>query len=104
MKRLKNNQGFTLIELMVVCMIPVILFGVLVLGFGVVKGNFWVQEDSALKAIKFEDPSISEVLVIERHIWGKSKATVVDEEGNRRVFLLDSNIMQNITARPLVEV
>lgn len=56
MKRMRENEGFVLLELLIL----IVIVGILVIGIGfiggVCRGNFWVGEKSALKAIQSVEP------------------------------------------------
>lgn len=95
MLRMTGNKGFTVIELLLV----IVVVGVLVIGIGfyggICKGNFWVGEESALKAIQRIDPTIVSVFSLERYIWGYSKVVAIDKNGDQREFSIDANILQN---------
>lgn len=97
--RRKNKEGFTLTELLVSLVVPVIIVGFGLIG-GIGMGNFWVGETSALKAVKVADSSAVEVVVLERHIWGYSRVTAKDSDGKEICFYLDANILQNVRAIP----
>jgi len=98
---MKKKAGFTLLELLIL----MVLIGGVVLGFGfiggVCMGNFWVSEGSALDAVQFINPSAAEVVKLERHVWGYSKAVVKDDEGNEKSYYLDACILQNTDAIPV---
>lgn len=98
MKMKRRNAGFTAFELL--CVIVIIAIPVLIVGVGISAsmGNFWVTEDSALRAVQVSDPSMIEVVTLERHIWGYSKVIAQDGEGNRGEFDIDACILQNRTA------
>ncbi len=103
MKNLRGCAGFALIESLIIHMIFVIvLLGVVGIVFigGVARGNYWVGEASALKAVQRVDSGMTELIVLERHIWKYSKATVRDKDGKEFEFAIDANILQNRRARP----
>lgn len=103
MLKRKRRSGFALWELLLI----MVIIGAFVVGFGliggVVMGNYWVGEKSALKAVRVEDPSMAELVTLERHVWGYSRVVVKDEEGNEQTFLLDADVLQNVTAMPADE-
>lgn len=94
---MKNNKAFTLVELLIVFVIIFILVGVI--GFGIfgalLKGNYWFSEDSALKAIHFENPNIVSVVKIQRNVFDYSVIYVEDSDGARYIYNLDTNILWN---------
>lgn len=96
----KNRRGFTLVELLIVVVVFFGLVGIVVFGcYGsLCKGNFWVTENSALKAIKFIDPTVVKIEKLDRNVWAYSRAYVTDQDGVRKIFTLDANIMQNVDA------
>ena len=102
MRSRTGSGGFTLIELafIVVVVIAVIMFGII---GGVCRGNFWVGEESALKAVQRVDPAIIEVVALERHVWAYSKVFVRDQDGKVRKFAIDANILQNRRAMALTD-
>lgn len=94
----KHRRGFTLLELIIVgCILSTI---VLYLGFycTLAKGNFWVSKSSALDAVKFVDPTVTQVDKLDRNIWWSSRVYVTDAAGQHKVFLLDANILQDVDA------
>lgn len=99
MKYLRGSSGLVLIELLfIVWILVVVIVGV---GFisGVVRGNYWVGEASALKAVQRVDSEMLEVVTLERHIWGYSKVTVRDKGGKEFEFAIDADILQNRRAQ-----
>lgn len=95
-----KKNGFTLLELLIVVFI--IIVGGIGLGLlgGVCMGNFWVGEQSALKAIQVANGSVVEVIQLQRHVWGYSKAVIKEQDGGQKEFYLNSNILQNVSAFP----
>ncbi|MDA3840314.1 MAG: hypothetical protein PF572_04455 [Patescibacteria group bacterium] len=109
MKYLGNEKGFTLIELIKFIGYFAGFFVVFGLIGGFVMGNFWVGEESALKAVQHTNssqktnPPITKVTNLDRNIWAKSKAYVEDSEGNRKIYYIDSCLMQNKVATQIIE-
>lgn len=96
-----SKQGFTLFELIGCLGITMMIIVFYVVGVGgIIMGNFWLNESSALKAIQFVDSSVVEILMLERYIWSYSRAIVADDDGNRHEFYLDTSILQNVKAIP----
>jgi len=98
-----RSGSFSLIELMIV--VTVILVLIVCVGFigGVCRGNFWVGEESALKAVQRVDPTMKKVVILERNIWAYSKVVVSDQNGKEREFAIDANVLQNRRAIPVTE-
>ncbi len=98
---MKNGQtGLVLIELLII--VWILVFAIVGVGFigGVVRGNYWVGEASALKAVQGVDSAMLEVVTLERHIWGYSKVTVRDKDGTEFEFAIDADVLQNRRAFP----
>jgi len=96
MKGLKNNKGFTLIELIIVVVIMFIVvgfFGIGVIGTGIM-GNQWYTEAGTLRKIQLEHPAVTEILDTQRNVWSYSVITV-KENGINKKYYLDSNILFN---------
>ncbi len=94
----KNRRGFTLLELIIVCLIVGTIVGYAGFYCTLAKGNFWVTKSSALDAIKFVDPTVTQVDKLDRNILWSSRAYVTNATGHRQVFLLDANILQDVDA------
>ena len=93
-----RNKGFTLIEVAIAVVVVFIVVGVLGIYGGIIKGNFWVSEESALKAIKRIEPNMVEVVEMNRRVWRYSKVIARDKDGVEHEFGIDANILQNRTA------
>jgi len=98
MRKQLGNKGFTLAELLFV--LAIITIAVTAVGFigGFFAGNFWFGETSALKAVQFEDPSMKDVIKLERGYWGYGKVIVQgkNEVGDivEKEYYIDTNILQ----------
>lgn len=92
---MKDSAGVTFIELII--LITIVGFLVIGIGFygGVCRGNFWVSEKSALKAVQIVSPTIVSIHSLERHIWGYSKVVAIDKDGSQKTFKIDANVLQN---------
>lgn len=104
---MKNNSGFTLLETFVVlCILAIFVGGIVVYG-GIVctlcKGNFWVGNDSALSAVKLIDANAKEVVSLERRIYDYSIVSIKESDGTVNRYLLDADILQNVTATKAVK-
>ena len=102
MRSRTGSGGFNVIEVafVVFAVIAVIMFGII---GGVCRGNFWVGEESALKAVQRVDPAMMEVVILERHVWAYSEVSVRDQDGNVRQFAIDANVLQNRRAMSLTD-
>lgn len=102
MRSITRSGGFSLIGIIFVV---AFVIGAIVIGLigGVCRGNFWVGEESALKAVQRVDPTMIEVVTLERHVWGYSKVVVRDEKSNERTFAIDASVLQNRRAIPVTE-
>jgi|GEM_PF-2161810 hypothetical protein len=102
MFRKSRRSGLTKLELLILLGVIAIIVGGIVFAIGLVggvaMGNHWVDEESALKAIQVTDSSMTDLVRLERHVWGYSHAVAMDEEGSEKNFLLDACILQNVTA------
>ena len=102
-----KKKGFTVLELLiVVVLLFIIVGGVVIYGgiiCGVCKGNYWVSNNSALIAIQLDNPEIVRVLKIDRNIFARSEVIAEEENGDRRVFLIDADVFWNAEAEERVE-
>lgn len=90
---MKNNKGFTLLELMIVIFI---LFGVLwggVISAGLM-GNQWYLESGVLRKIQLDHPAVTEIVDTQRNVWRHSVITV-KENGVDKKYHLDADIFFN---------
>lgn len=94
MKTSKKCDGYSLIEMFVV--IQLVVIGAVLCP--VVMGNFWVGEVSALRAIKQADPTMVELVMLERRILYSSLAVARDKDRQEKTFLLDANILNRVVA------
>ena len=96
LNKLRSRRGFTLIELLiVVAIVCIFVIGFEVVG-GIVCGNFWFSGPKVLNVIQGKDPDFVKVQSIEKHIWGYSNVTAIKGNGEERVFLVDTDILQNV--------
>jgi len=86
---MKKQAGFSLIELLFTLVALLVAF--VFLG-GVCMGNQWYFEDSILRELQYEHPKVLKIIHAERNIFSYS-VIVVDEDGQRRTYLLDSNVL-----------
>ena len=106
---LKNsrNKAFTLKEQLMVMFVLILLaivFGGFFFGGGVLMANYWVSEESALKAVQAVEPSATKVITLNRDVWAYSKVLVRDSDGYQREFYLNANILQSVTAIPVIDL
>jgi hypothetical protein len=101
----RKQKGVTLVEIMIVV---VALFTVVVVGFGVIfcgicGGNYWFNEENALRTIQRVDPNQVEIDLVDRNIWAHSRITTKDTSGTLTTWKLDTNIMQDREATLLAD-
>ena len=91
----RDQRGFTLIELIIVVGIIFIVFGIFGFGLigGVACGNYWYTEAGVLRDLRIDHPEISRVLRSHRHAWGYSVIEVENEDGSRANYELDTDIL-----------
>lgn len=87
---LKKQRGFTLFELIKVVTIIAII-GLVIAFF---KGNFWYTENGVLQALQFKNSKVEKVLKTTRNLLDYSEI-VVQEDGQRKTYYLDTGIMWN---------
>ena len=75
--------------------IVVTLLGYFVIGAFVVKGNFWVSDDGALRCVQVVDPSAVRIVKLTRNISAPSVVIVEDNDGVRTTYALDSDVLWN---------
>jgi hypothetical protein len=63
-------------------------------------GNFWFTEEGVLREIRLSEPAAKTVLTSKRAVWDDSKITVELEDGSRKVFALDTNMLFNYAVKP----
>lgn len=95
-RKLRNQKGFTLIEIMIVFAICFIIGVVFIAGIyrTLLKGNFWYTDEGVLKALQFERPNVTKILKTERNAWDYSRI-IVQEEDFQKIYYLDTNILFN---------
>jgi hypothetical protein len=90
----KRDNGYTVIELMILISAIAIAMAS-ICGFAAIfHGNFWYTEENVFKELKSEHPNITEIVKAKRHIFAKSVITV-KENGVNHDYCLDSNILGN---------
>lgn len=55
-------------------------------------GNFWYDDSSMVRELKYKYPGVLGVVSVNRNIWAYTKIVAVDSEGQKRYFLLDSSL------------
>ncbi len=103
---MKNRKGFTLLELMIVYVILMSIIVVVdyyLIGGILIKGNYWVSEKTALKAIQIDNPDYIKIVKLNRNVKAYSVAIAEDKNGDRKSFALNTNILQNIDVIEPVE-
>ena len=98
---MSGRKGVSLIELLILVVMLFIFVGVLGFGFigGICMGNEWYSESDVLRELKADHPKVERIVHTERNIWSYSVITV-EEGGQRKTYLLDSNIFQNYRFHP----
>ena len=104
---MRDNKGYTLVEVMIVVQICAILCLVFVPVIAVTMGNFYFTDDSIMKKVQRDYPDALEVYDTNRHVFAYSEAIVLfpkDENGKDvyKVFLVDSCITFAMTVKPQV--
>lgn len=61
-------------------------------------GNFWFSKEKLQDIVSIEYPGYN-VQRVERNIFSYGKAIVVNKDGERETFLVDSNILQNVSIK-----
>ncbi|HBI34436.1 MAG TPA: hypothetical protein DEA43_01185 [Candidatus Moranbacteria bacterium] len=90
---MKNQNGYTLVELLIVLVIVFIVCGYGLIGAGVM-GNAWFTEKGVLKKIQANHPKITKLIDTERNMFRYSVITV-EENDQRKQYDLDSNVLFN---------
>lgn len=94
MEGLKNNKGFTLVELLIV----IFIIGTVFVCAGVIgtaiMGNQWYTETGVLRKIQLEHPAATEIIDTQRNVWRYSVITVREDAVNKKYYL-DTNILFN---------
>jgi len=92
----KKNRGFTIIELIIVVIILAAFLVIGVLGFGVyggvITGNAWFNDATALTAVKRINPDAVAIVDYDRNIWALSQVTAKDTSGTLTVYDLNTNV------------
>ena len=93
----RDQRGFSLIELLVVALIIFIVVGVFGLGLigGVACGNYWYTEAGVLEDLRIDHPDISRILRTRRSAYSYSVIEVENQDGSRASYELDTNILFN---------
>lgn len=96
MKKKANvrRRGFTLIELLIVVAVLAVVIGIPVFGT-VGMGNYWVSDQGALECVRVVDKTQQTIVQISRGVWGYTKMTTEDDDGVRRTFILDTDVLWN---------
>jgi competence protein ComGC len=93
-----KKQGFALIELLIVLLILILAFGFIILSLA--KANIYYTEADVLKKLQVENPSIEKIVDSTRNCVAYSEILVVDKQGNKTTYLLDTNILFNYKLKP----
>jgi prepilin-type N-terminal cleavage/methylation domain-containing protein len=95
---MRNQKGFTLVELMVVVivMVVIVLF-VLIIPAG--RANSFYTEEGVLRSLQVDHPEISKIIKTTRNIYNYSEIWVETKAGEKRVYLLDTNFLFNYEFR-----
>lgn len=97
MKMDGRKCGFALIELMIVVAMLVIL-AVLILSSTMLCANYWFTENGVLRELRAKHPNVTRILKVERNVFSYSRI-VVEENGVRKEYLLDTNVLFNYEFR-----
>lgn len=97
---LKNQKGFTVVELMVVVTFFAIVVGWLGGACLIAKGNYWFTEDGIARELRVYYPSVNKILTTHRNVYEFSEVFVENNDGSRSRFLLDTNVLFNYTLTP----
>jgi len=91
------QRAFTLMELLiVVAIVAVLVLAVGVLGIGVIaSGNEWYGEESAMRQLTAEQPTVDKLIKTERNVFAYSVFYVVNKDGKSEQWCLDSNVLFN---------
>ena len=97
---MRNNKGFTVIELMFVMVITMILLGYGVIYSAILAGNFWFTEDGVLRKIQIQDETAVSVIDSNRNVFWDSGVTVIDKDGDKTDWKVDANILFDYEVKP----
>jgi hypothetical protein len=65
------------------------------------SGNFYFTDEKALEAISVDHPEYIKVVLVKRNVYALSKVVVENEQGERKTFFLDTDILQNIEVQTM---
>jgi prepilin-type N-terminal cleavage/methylation domain-containing protein len=90
-QRMRSQQGFTLIELMIV----IILISCITGAVAVCSGNMWFFKADVQQELKALHPELERISGTHRNVFADSVIKVENKDGSRSTYCLDSNVLFN---------
>ncbi len=97
----RSAKGFTVVEILIVVAIIGIIFIWGGLICGVIKGNFWLSDKTALKAIRVDHGEIVKIVDINRNVFARSVVIAEDEDGNQSEYRADANVLWEVSVEKI---
>ena len=96
----KKPSAFTLVELLLVMAIVAVIAIFIAFMSAFIMGNCWFTEGKVTRQIKAQNPTVSEVVEVQRNFFRKSVFTVTLNGGKTAQYHVDADILFNVDVTP----